>query len=198
MKRRYNKRTSVLLGLTLTGMLAVMLVMFAGCGSETAEVDTNDDPTASVEVADSLSFKTADLDGKEISSEDLFAQSSVTMVNIWGTFCGPCIEEMPEIEKIHQEYGKKGVAVVGLVSDVTQKENALLGDALDIIQQTGVTYQNLYWDDVLEEQIALMAVPTTIFVDGKGNLIGEPIVGAAPDQYREMLDQCLEEVGETE
>lgn len=44
-----------------------------------------------------ISFETDDLDGNAVKSEELFSQNKITMINIWGTYCGPCIEEMPEL-----------------------------------------------------------------------------------------------------
>ena len=52
------------------------------------------------------SFTSETLEGTEIT-QDIFAEADLTMVNIWGTFCGPCIREMPELGEISREYGEK-------------------------------------------------------------------------------------------
>ena len=44
-------------------------------------------------------FTTEDLDGNEVT-ESILKDKDVTMINIWGTFCPPCIEEMPELAKL--------------------------------------------------------------------------------------------------
>ena len=46
--------------------------------------------------AQSIKFSAKDIDGKNVS-EKVFADSKITMVNVWGTFCGPCIREMPDL-----------------------------------------------------------------------------------------------------
>lgn len=68
--------------------------------------------TGTAEGAD-VAFETTDLDGNPVNSAQLFSQNKITMINIWATTCGPCIEEMPELEKMNQEFQKKGGAIVG-------------------------------------------------------------------------------------
>ena len=173
-------------------LIFAMAMAFAGCGSGGDE-DTCDIPEPEAGGSAAFSFETEDLEGNAVKSADLFAEQKVTMLNVWGTFCGPCIEEMPELEKINQEYADRGVAIVGLVCDVSKEDDSLLQDAFDIIDDTGVTYRNLYWTADLEEQAGVSAVPTTFFVDQEGNMLGDPVVGADPDMYRATLDLYLSE-----
>ena len=138
-----------------------------------------------------LSFETVDLDGNTVKSEDLFAKNKVTMINIWGTYCGPCIAEMPEIEKMYQEFSSKGGGVVGLVVNVPVDNSRFLEDAQSLVQETGVTYPNLRvwegYDKLLEHQ----GTPTTYFVDSKGKLIGSPILGAQVTTYPKAMEDLL-------
>lgn len=199
------KKTTMLIFVLLTAALAFA---FAGCGETDTDSNAGGETEAYVdeetgadmdadegldEDYEGISFETIDLDGNAVSAADLFDDNDVTMLNIWGTFCPPCIEEMPELEKINQEYANQGAAVIGLVCDVTAEDDSCLQDAFDIIDDAGVTYRNLYWCDEMDEQLATDAVPTTFFVDSDGNLLGDPIVGASPDEYRSALDQYLAE-----
>ena len=138
-----------------------------------------------------LSFETVDLDGNTVKSEDLFAQNKVTMINLWGTYCGPCIAEMPEIEKMYQEFSSKGGGVVGIVVNVPVDNSRFLEDAQSLVQETGVTYPNLRvwegYDKLLEHQ----GTPTTYFVDSKGKLIGSPILGAQVTTYPKAMEDLL-------
>lgn len=191
------KKTMILI-LLLLGF--TMIIAFAGCGGSSDSSDSGAAPESEdaaeygsgvVAPGTVISFETNELEGDPVSSGDLFAENKVTMVNVWGTFCGPCIDEMPEIEAISQEYAEQGVAVVGLVCDVTEEDDSCLQDAFDIIGDTGVTYTNLYWTEEMESQMAVEAIPTTIFVDKEGTVLGEAIIGADPDAYRDALDQYL-------
>ena len=138
-----------------------------------------------------LTFETIDLDGNPVNSKTLFSQNKVTMINIWATTCGPCINEMPELEEMNKEFQQKGGAIVGLVDDVWVSNMKYLDEAKEIIEDTGVTFANLcawegYWD-----VLSSVGTPTTYFVNSKGEILGEPILGAAPDKYRARMEEYL-------
>ena len=80
-------------------MLLVLLAigLLTGCqkGAETKEEKKEKFPE----------FKTTDSNGNEVT-EKIFADKDITMVNVWGTFCGPCINEMPELQKIYESLPK--------------------------------------------------------------------------------------------
>ena len=138
-----------------------------------------------------VAFETTDLDGNPVNSQQLFSQNKVTMINIWATTCGPCIEEMPELEKMNKEFQKKGGAIVGLVDDVPVDNNAYLKEAQAIVKDTGVTYTNLRAWEGYEDVLSSVGTPTTYFVDSQGKLIGEPILGANLNKYKEKMEEYL-------
>ena len=197
MKRKTPRKVTLILISLLLGL--TLMIAFAGCGGEDDSEYVSEGEDAAEYNSDviapggTISFETKDLKGSQVSSGDLFAENKVTMVNVWGTFCGPCISEMPELEAISQEYAEQGAAIVGLVCDVTEQDDSCLQDAVDIIKDSGVTYQNLYWNDEMEMQMSVTAIPTTFFVGSDGKVLGEPIIGADPDAYRSALDQYLSE-----
>ena len=140
-----------------------------------------------------LSFETEDIDGNPVKSEELFAKNKVTMINLWGTYCGPCIIEMPELEKLSQEFASQGGGVVGIVVDAPLGNDKYLENAHTIVKETGVTYPNLRawdgYDEILEHQ----GTPTTYFVDSKGKLIGAPILGGQVNVYPKQMEALLAE-----
>lgn len=140
-----------------------------------------------------ITFETTDLDGNKVNSESLFAENKVTMINIWATTCGPCIEEMPELEKMDKEFSEKGGAIIGLVDDVPVDNNAYLQEAQAIVKDTGVTYMNLRAWDGYDAVLSSVGTPTTYFVDSQGKLIGDPVLGANLNKYRELMEKYLSE-----
>ena len=138
-----------------------------------------------------VSFETIDLDGNTVNSKDLFAQNKVTMINIWGTTCGPCVNEMPVLEQMNKEFQARGGAVVGLVDDVRVNDQQYLEDAKSIVKDTGVTYLNLCSWDGFDEMLACIGTPTTYFVDSHGKLLGEPVLSAYPEKYKEFMEEYL-------
>ena len=138
-----------------------------------------------------IAFETTDLEGNPVNSAQIFSQNKVTMVNIWATTCGPCIQEMPELEKLNKEFQKKGGSIVGVVRDVPEDNNKYLQEAQDIVKDAGVTYLNLKAWDGLEEALEIVGTPTTYFLDSQGKLIGEPVLGAHIEVYKKLMEEYL-------
>lgn len=140
-----------------------------------------------------VSFETTDLDGNPINSKQIFSQNKITMINIWGTTCGPCIQEMPELEKLNKEFKKKGGGIIGLVNDVPVDNSMYLQEAQAIVKETGVTFPNLKVWNGYKDVLDSVGTPTTYFVDSQGKLVGEPILGARVDKYKERMEKYLSE-----
>lgn len=143
------------------------------------------------------SFSTTDLNGNAVSSES-FAKYRLTMVNFWGTFCGPCIEEMPDLEKLNKSM-PQGTRLVGIVTDVSGDENK--ETAKQIIAKAGATYENWLPDEALLEYMDshVSGVPTTLFIDSNGQIVGEAVVGKRnAEKYQEELEARLSTLLEPE
>ncbi len=138
-----------------------------------------------------LEFETVDIEGNPVSSADLFRQHKVTMVNIWASWCGPCVMELPDLEKLSQEYAEKGCAVVGLLYD--GDDSGAVSDAVKIMADAGVTYTVLLPWEGAEYAYPVQAFPTTIFVDSEGTIIGDPVIGANVPAYTAELEKLLAE-----
>ena len=135
-------------------------------------------------------FKTTDINGNEVT-EKIFADKDITMVNVWGTFCGPCINEMPELQKIYESL-PENANLIGIVADVPEGMKDGIDNAKYIEGQTGVKYTNLTLSDSLASFAKrFYAVPSTIFVDKEGNIIGDLVMGADIDAYVKNLQKVL-------
>ncbi|QZY55199.1 TlpA family protein disulfide reductase [Crassaminicella profunda] len=137
-------------------------------------------------------FKTKDINGKDISST-IFKESKLTMINIWGTFCSPCINEMPDLQELYEEVKKENINVIGIIGDAKGNEKI----AKDIIAKTKVTYLNILPNPVIQNEFLkdVSAYPTSIFVDGKGNIVGKPIIGAkSKDDYKKAIMETLKDL----
>lgn len=138
-------------------------------------------------------FTTKDLAGNKVT-EDIFAQKDLTVVNIWGTFCTPCIEEMPELGEWEKEL-PENVQIIGLVSDITgENDTEHLELASAIMEKAGAGFINLLPTAEMNELLSkVVGVPTTLFVDKTGTLVGEPIVGANVAGYKAFVEEFLNE-----
>src|SRR5438876_2938512 len=89
----------------LTGL--AVTVILAGCSSSWNSSAENVRPAPQ--------FSLANLDGKNVSLKD-FA-NKVIVVDFWATWCGPCREEIPHLNKLYENYRGKGLVVVGISMD---------------------------------------------------------------------------------
>lgn len=144
-------------------------------------------------------FSAQDLEGNALD-QSMLQGHILTMVNVWATFCTPCISEMPDLGTLAQEYEDQGVQVVGLVSDVIDMEGNLDQDqmelAREIVDSTSANYTHLVPSvDLYGLLYQISSVPTTFFVDETGAQVGGTYIGAKDkDQWQEIIDQLLAEV----
>ncbi|GEM_PF-3523228 len=140
-----------------------------------------------------LEFTLNDIEGDSYKSSDIFKDNKLTMINIWGTLCTPCIKELPELQELSEELSSKGINIIGLVGDVSGEEN--MEDAIAIVKKKKVEFLNLVPDDAIRETLLskIKGYPVTIFVDSNGNLIGETIVGArSKDEYKSIAEKVFD------
>mgnify|MGYP000781773743 CR=1 FL=1 len=145
------------------------------------------------------SFVGKDLDGNDVTSDELFSGSAVTVVNFWFTTCGPCVGELGELEALSKELAEKGGSLIGINSFTLDGDEAAISDAKDVLMKKGATYQNVYFASDSEAGMFtanIFAYPTTYVVDRSGNIVGDPIVGAVTSKaqmetLQKLIDQTL-------
>ncbi len=139
-------------------------------------------------------FETVTLTGEPVTQE-IFGEAELTMVNIWATYCSPCIQEMPELAELAREYEDRGVQIIGLRSDVSEPEDAT---AMEIVEETGADYMHILPSAELQMNLLsrISAVPTTVFLDQEGNMTGSAYAGArSKEDWSGILEEILGEVG---
>ena len=189
-------------------LAAALAMLFTGCSAQSvpetrprSEVGVASGETAeqSDKIPTELNNMTVyDLDGNEVVLGEMIAPNKVTMLNIWATFCGPCLNEMPDLAELEQQYKDKGFEIVGLTGDVVDSsgnfEQSIIADTHSIIEETGVKYPVLIATNELMEAVGLTVFPTTFFVDSEGALIAEPVYGSMSKQeWEEMITKVLAE-----
>ena len=138
-----------------------------------------------------------DLDGNEVSLGGIISGNKVTLLNIWGTFCGPCISEMPGLGDLARTYAEQGLGIVGLTCDILDGSGNIqadiVEDARDILDTTGVEYPILILNSALEDATDLQYVPTTYIVDATGHILFGPIVSSMPaSEWETLILESLE------
>lgn len=143
-------------------------------------------------------FKAKDLDGNDVDSS-IISKNAVTVLNFWFNGCSPCVQELPELNKLNEELKEKGGQVIGINTDSLDGNEDGIAEAKSILEKQGAKYTNLSLDSNSEAgkyATSIMAFPTTIVLDRNGNIIGEPIMGGIDndESYKQLMktiDQIL-------
>ncbi len=183
-------------------LLIVSLVLLGGCSGDSNEVATEPPPETEAEDVSPdqeetdpifITFAGTDLDGNAVSQE-IFSQSKLTMVNVWATYCNPCLSEMPGLGELASEYAQEEFQIIGIVSDVWEGEDQTLVDSL--VQETGADYLHLLANDSIGQAIlsSVSGVPTTFFFDGEGTYLGGVVGSAEKSAWEELINELLEKL----
>jgi thiol-disulfide isomerase/thioredoxin len=125
------------------------------------------------EPVDLADFSFSDKDGGTKSLKDFAGK--VVLMNIWATWCVPCREEMPALDKLEAKLGGKDFAVVAVNIDKGGPEKAAA-----FLKETGATHLPLYTDPdgKLFATLKAVGMPTTLIIDREGREIAR-LVGPA-------------------
>ena len=178
---------------------------FPGCGSTPSAGESVDasaagmtaGANASSEATKFPSFTGKDLDGNPVKSSELFAANTVTVVNFWFTTCKPCVGELGDLEALNKSLAEKGGTVVGINAFTLDGDETAIAEAKAVLAKKGATYRNLTFASGSEAGVLtgnVFAFPTTYVVDQKGNIVGDPIVGAITEKKQaETLNKLIEQ-----
>lgn len=141
-------------------------------------------------------FSLETLDG--IAFDDNYIKShKLTVVNGWAPWCVHCVEEMPDLDELSNEYAAQGVGIVGVVADFSAKvaSDATYSDqVIKTVKQTGVGYPIALCDELFESEVAVTmndAFPATWIIDSNGNLVRFVMGSNTKDEWGEIFDECL-------
>lgn len=145
-------------------------------------------------------FETTGIDGKTYT-EKVFSDYDLTLVNIFTTWCSPCVKEIPELQELYKEMKEKGVGVAGVVLDTTddkgnQDEEAVKKAGI-LQEKTKAEYPFLIPDATMMNGRlqGISAFPETFFVDKDGNIVGDTYTGSHTlDEWKEIVEKELKNV----
>lgn len=162
----------------------------SGASDSQAASGTQTSSNAPTGSGDPITFTTRSLDGEQVT-QDIFSDYDITIVHIWGTFCGPCIREMPDYAKAYPEL-PDNVNLVAVVCDVYEDDSAGAVYAQQILDGAGAEFTNLCLDEELANIIYnIQYVPSSFFVDREGRMINSILDGADFNMTMSQLDSYL-------
>lgn len=122
-------------------------------------------------------------------------RGKVIFLNFWATWCGPCRNEMPDIQKLYEEYSAQGgdaeVVILGIAGPGFGQEGSA-EEIAGFMEENGYTYPVLMdTDGEMFTQYGISAFPTTFMIDKDGNVYGYVPGQMTEDIMRSIIDQTL-------
>ncbi|MBQ6928054.1 MAG: TlpA family protein disulfide reductase [Oscillospiraceae bacterium] len=149
-------------------LLAALLLApaLAACGKGESA------PAAPAQTAElpALRFSTTDRAGNAVD-ESVLQGHRLVMLNFWEPWCPPCVREMPDLEKLYEDYKDRGLLILGIYSTEGQE-----ADVDRVLSDSATSYPILHYSKDFEI-FQTGYVPTTVFVDGEGKILSELLVG---------------------
>lgn len=147
-------------------------------------------------MASSATRSPANLTGEDMKGNavtaDVFKDYDVTMINIFTTWCGYCIEEMPELNTLYSQLPKKA-NLIGICADAYEKPD----DLVAIVDYFELKFPVLKMtDDQVDKIYNVLGYPTTIFVDKNGKLL-DVITGAPKNPLKDYGSKINSLLGKT-
>ena len=162
---------------------AVLALSLWGCGEEKEEEPSQESS------AGTFRFSTTDFEGNPFSSSDI-EDSVLVMINMWEPWCGPCVEEIPYLAKLYDEYRDEGLLILGVFSSTDMDS-----DVEKLIEEYGIHYPLIRWTREFRP-LETGYVPTTVFISGKGEILtDEAIIGSdSYEGWKTLIEEYLEKV----
>lgn len=167
------KRNCVLM-ILLAALVLTACSAAVAAPAPTASRPVSPEPAAAVETPEveyAIRFSTTDRDGGEVD-ETIFAGQKLVVLNFWEPWCPPCVAEMPELETLYRDYRDKGLLILGIYGTEGME------DEVDkVLARCETSYPILHYVKAFDG-FQTGYVPTTVFLDGEGNVLADPFVGS--------------------
>ncbi|CAN5622127.1 hypothetical protein BH23GEM11_BH23GEM11_20610 [soil metagenome] len=169
-------------------LLVLLLPALGGCGGDG---EGRDRTLAPVPGNPAPAWEGEALDGTVVALGDLEGQ--VVMLNIWATWCAPCIREMPGLEELHRHFDGQGLNVIGASVD----RGSARRDVASFVDELGVTFTILLDPDQrVMNRFRTIGVPETFLIGRDGVIahrwIGEfdPMASTVLERVQALLDDA--------
>lgn len=187
-------------------LILILLLSFAACGKkEAVETEETKENTTTEETQETKGravleknqltemkqFTATTLDGKEFTQED-FKKVDLTLIDVWQTGCGPCIDQFPKLAELQKSLPKNVQIITSCLDGSSNKELAekILKDAgLDV---TTIVSGDGDWE---REDKKIAFTPTYLLVDSEGKVLGEVSGARTADDFKALLNETLKKLG---
>ncbi|MDX1673443.1 MAG: TlpA disulfide reductase family protein [Longimicrobiales bacterium] len=122
------------------------------------------------------------------------------IVNIWATWCPPCVREMPSLQRVYERFGGQGLEILAVAVDdvpgVEQPDGRVEGIVSRFVDEYGLTFPVLLDPTgTTERRYGTEYLPTTVLIDRRGRIVAAEIGGREWDRppYLDMIEALMEE-----
>ena len=116
-------------------------------------------------------IKGTDIEGKPVSLQAVRGKN-LTLVNFWATWCGPCITELPALQKLHDKMQGDGIKVVGIVLDDAPDS------VVEYMNKYKLSYQMIFdAEGASKRPYEIVGLPESFILDGEGRIVMLPDPG---------------------
>lgn len=128
------------------------------------------------------------LEGTEFNIESL--KGKVVLVDFWATWCGPCVAEMPNVQKVYEKLHDKGFEVVGISLDNDESE------LRDFVKEKDIPWTQIFfkegagqgWSNPLAKKYDVQGIPATYVLDRDGRVVA---IGARGEMLEKIIAKHL-------
>ena len=103
----------------------------------------------------------------------------MVLVDFWATWCGPCVDELPNVLAAYKKYHGQGFEIVGISLDEDQAK------LTSFLKEQGMTWAQFFdgkgWENKLAVKYGVESIPATFLLDGEGTIIAKNLRGPALD-----------------
>ena len=181
------RKLTILSATLLSSALILSACSSASEKKEETNKQTSTSSSSETKATQAFDFTAMDKDGKTVKLSDF--KGKKVYINMWASWCGPCMREIPELEKVYQKYkDNKDIVFLSMTSpnDAEFKNQSPQDKSKDVIlkkaKELGATYPVLF--DVNDRFIinyAIRSFPTHIFINSDGT-IGNRIAGGVTEE----------------
>jgi len=131
-------------------------------------------------------FKVTDLNGQEFDSSQL--KGSVVVLDLWATWCEPCIEDIPMFNRLHEKYESRGLKIVGV-----SMQSGWAEDIKPHVERHGMKYTIVVGNETFAELYPHIGLPTTFLVSKDWKIV-KKYIGTLPGKEADKEKELEREI----
>lgn len=138
------------------------------------EIDVSNLPVAK-------DFTLDDMKGNKVSLMKVVSESKITILDFWASWCPPCMNEMPNLVNIYDNYSDDGLQIVGVSLDNDKKswQNAVEAMGMKWVQVSDLKG----WESAAAQLYQVDAIPHTIILDKEGHILAKDLRGHELEEF---------------